>query len=363
MRPSQTAVEEIFKQAAGMDSTVRVPRSLLPELSRRFVPTSPYTRDKMFNNMATRRVSIFRDVPVLVRRRSSQPSEREALVSALSKLFPRSERARVQVGPTHRVTRLPVREVMRRWSGGRAIVGVTDLHIRGTRVEEVIDTKVLSDFNIIIRGSEALSLQEMMTLVIASRGNVTDSHSDDPDGTNHCFFGKKLWLAWDTFDGMRSGLQDVERQDVYGQATFSMRRFLSLKSACWFLVSDGDTLYLPGGLTHKVFTLEPYLGVGSFHMGLPSCLDSLTRWIVHGSLWSINDQKKECVGLLDDALGAAIRVARRAKAGGPTVRRRWGYDHLRKSYSVWKQALSQSEQKRVGAHPRMTEFIELARSA
>jgi hypothetical protein len=37
------------------------------------------------------------------------------------------------------------------------------------------------------------------------RPTFTDSHSDDPDGSNHCFVGRKLWLVWDTFLGIGRG--------------------------------------------------------------------------------------------------------------------------------------------------------------
>jgi len=260
------------------------------------------------------------------------------------------------------MTRLPVREIMRRWSTHRAIVGVTDLHIRGTRVEEIIDTKALSDFNTLICGSANLSSQEMMTLVIASPGNVTDSHSDDPDGTNHCFFGQKLWLAWDAFEGMAAGLEDVERQDVYGQASFDMARFLALRSSRWFLVSTGDTLFLPGNLTHKVLTLESYLGVGSFHVGLPSSLDSFTRWLHHGPLWSINDTKKENSDLVDEAIDVNLRIAHRARTGSEQIRRRWGYDYLHDAYRTWKRSTRSPIQRTVLAHSGFRELVEIARS-
>jgi len=104
-----------------------------------------------------------------------------------------------------------------------------------------------------------------MTLVISSQGNVTDSHSDDPDGSNHCFVGRKLWLAWDTFEGRAAGLQDCSRDLVRERARFDLATFAALPSACWWTVGAGETLFLPGRLTHRVITLEPYIGIGSFY--------------------------------------------------------------------------------------------------
>lgn len=358
---SDTALRTLWDTAQGMDHTLRVSGAQLRALRQKLVRAEAFTRDRMFHNMAQRRVSVFRQVPVLVRgyRKAQQ---REALIEALQSKFPRGETSRVQVGPSHSATRLPVREIMRRWLGGRAIVGVTDLHIRGTRVEEVIDTKALSDFNMLIRGSDDLALQEMLTLVISSTGNVTDSHTDDPDGTNHCFFGKKLWLAWDCFEGMAAGLEDGERQYVAKQAKFSIAKFLKVGSACWFLVSTGDTLFLPGNLTHKVLTLEPYLGIGSFNLGLPNSLDSLTRWIHHGPLWSMNDPKGENAGLVDEAAKITLRIARLAQAGPHKVKKRWGFDHLNRSYATWRRTVAPDVRARMLRHPAFRAVVEIARS-
>ena len=359
---NKNALQRLWKEAERMDPTLRVTTSQMSKLWQKFVEPEQFSQHNMFLNMAQRKVSIFRDVPVLVRNYEGADT-RATLIDALSKKFPPRETSRVQVGPSQRVTRLPVREIMRRWLGGRAIVGVTDLHIRNTRVEEVINTDALSFFNTLIRGSEDLALQEMMTLVIASRGNVTDSHTDDPDGTNHCFFGKKLWLAWDTFEGMSAGLEDVERQDVYGKAKFTMSTFLSLKSARWFFVSTGETLFLPGNLAHKVVTLEPYLGVGSFHVGLPSSLDSFTRWLYYGPLWSIGDRKGEHADLVDEAAKATLRIARRVQAGSQRVQERWGYAEMKSAYNIWRRSVKADVRNRVMEHKGFRELVEIAKNA
>lgn len=356
------ASSRLWQQAEEMDRTLRITPRHFESLHRKFVRPTTFSRHSMFLNMARREVSIFRGVPVLVHGDKAS-NTRDTLIAALSKKFPPRENSRVQVGPSHHSTNLPVREIMRRWLRGRAIVGVTDLHIRGTKVEDVIDTAALSDFNVIICGSDDLAREEMMTLVIASPGNVTDSHSDDPSGTNHCFFGKKLWLAWDTFEGMPSGLQDVERQSVPGQAKFDMSRFLALQSSRWFLVSTGDTLFLPGNLTHKVVTLEPYLGVGSFYLGLPSSLDSLTRWIYHGPLWSILDPKKENAGLVDEAAKVVLRVARRAHFGPMKLKDRWGYHYMYAAYAAWKKSANPETRRCALEHPTFRSIVEIAKSS
>ena len=123
-------------------------------------------------------------------------------------------------------------------------------------MEEVIAPEVLSAFNLLTRSSPGARRQEMFSFVISSRGHLTDSHSDAPDSSNFCFTGRKLWLAWDTYEGAGYGLQDVERTPVKGRARFDMRSWLSLRSARWFLVNPGETLFLPASMTHKVITLE-----------------------------------------------------------------------------------------------------------
>lgn len=203
----------------------------------------------------------------------------------------------------------------------------------------------------------------MMTLVIASPGNVTDSHSDDPDGTNHCFSGCKLWLVWDVFEGMAAGLEDVEREDVEGSARFDMARFLSLASSRWFLVSTGDTLFLPGSLTHKVLTMESYLGVGSFHIGLPGCLDTFTRWLHHGPLWSIDDPRRENAGLVDEAVEITLDVVRRARRGSERLRDRFGYDWLSESHRVWLRKTTREVRESALRHPAFAKLVALARSS
>lgn len=358
----ENSLTSLWERVGQMDRTVRISPRQVPALQKKQIRSQPYSRSAMFDAMAKRRAAVFRGVPVDTQRHE-RLDPTDSLVHALSTKFPRRETSRVQVGPAAIQKRLPVREIMRRWRGRRAVVGVTDLHIRGTKLEEFIDTRALSNFNLIIRGSDRLSSQEMLTLVIASPGNVTDSHSDDPDGTNHCFTGQKLWLAWETFEGIEAGMQDVERQDVYGPAKFSMRNFLSLKSSCWWLVTDGDTLFLPSNLTHKVFTLEYYLGVGSFHVGLPGCLDNLSRWLYYGPLWSLNDPQAENEDLVDEIASICLRTARRTARASNRARDRWGYAQLISGYRHWLATTKRHIRDEVMHHDDFRQLVDIARIA
>jgi hypothetical protein len=166
-----------------------------------------------------------------------------------------------------------------------------------------------------------------MTLVISSKGNVTDSHSDDPDGSNHSFCGRKLWLGWETFEGQAAGLEDNSRGAKNDPAAFNLKAFLSLPSSCWFTVSSGETLFLPGRLTHKVLTLEPYLGVGSFYVALPCAVDTITRWTLHHALWELPTRENDhLVGEITRAIAKKVHALR---SGSRKDRDRWGYDFLR----------------------------------
>lgn len=358
---SMESIKELFSIGSSMDPTVRVQPRQLRRLRTKFVPAERFSKDRMFANMAASEISILRGTPVRVKQRAGK-SKRDALVQSLRAFGPHAAN-RVQIGPSQRVVELSVREIMRRWTGGRAIIGVTDLHIRGTPLDRVINTNSLCDFNLLLRGSESLSRQEMMTLVIASPGNVSDSHSDDPEGSNHCFMGKKLWLVWDVFEGMSAGLEDVSRQDVFARARFDMERFVSLPSSRWCLVQRGDTLFLPGRFSHKVITLEPYLGVGSFHVGLPSCLETLGRWIEHGPLWSIDDPLGDNDGLVDEAVQVALRVACRVRAGSTAAKRRWGYSHFRRSEVLWRKRTSRTSRDRLMSHDGFAALVDTARSS
>jgi hypothetical protein len=289
-----------------------------------------------------------------------------ALNAALLRGFGDEPCARAQVGPQRARRHLRVAELMRRWHSGRHLVSVTDLHVRGTPLARQIDTRALSAFNLLPRGNPAMQRQEMMTLVISSAGNVTDSHSDDPDGSNHCFVGRKLWLAWDTFEGRAAGLQDCEREPVDGQARFTMAAFCSVPSARWWTIEDGQTLFLPGRYTHKVVTLAPYIGIGSFYVTPASCLDSLMRWYVNGPLWGgpEADPDGDNAGLVD----AIVRTMQRrteALAGAPAAQRQaWGFGHAAAGARAWRRRWPRVVRERVCAeHPALAALAQCLAAA
>jgi hypothetical protein len=322
-----------FEAAGRFDHSIRVGRDVFPRMLRRYVPPMPYSRATMFGHMLAGEPSILAGFPVPLRGplRELPPADAgRALIHWLATRRSR-ETHRIYTGPTGMRRELTLRDIAVKWRANRTRFGVTDLYIRGTMMEDVIAPEVLSRFNLLPHSSAGAREQEMFSFVIASRGHVTDSHSDDPDSTNYCFVGKKLWLAWDTYEGMRRGLQDVERVPVYRQARFDMEAWLSLRSARWFVVNAGETLFLPAHLTHKVVTLEPYVGVGGFFLALPNCLRLLAHWIVRGPLWS----KRDSTGYRDDLLGEIAQSVRDTvlylRGAPPKDRAQWGYDYLTRS--------------------------------
>jgi hypothetical protein len=253
---------------------------------------------------------------------------------------------------------MKVRELIERWEQERAVLSVTDLHFRKTRFEKLIDTSELSNFNILCNdpefGDEFIDKLEMMTLVISAKGNVTDSHTDDCDGTNHCFTGRKLWLAWDMSEGRKRGLQDCTRDIVEDQAAFDMRRFLSLPSAKWFVIKGGETLFLPGNFAHKVITLEPYIGAGSFNVTLPGALGTLSRWHLHGST-DVHRNK-----LLGKITSATIRRVHALRSTSRKTRDEWGLPHLRRVVAQWQRRENDEAKGLLLSDAKFASFIEVA---
>jgi hypothetical protein len=100
-------------------------------------------------------------------------------------------------------------------------------------------------------------------------------------------------------------------------------------------VEPGETLFLPGKLTHKVVTLEAYMGIGSFYVSPVSCLDSLSRWYLHQPLWSLDDRKGENAGLVDEIAGTMRQQLQKLARQSPVRRQQWGLDFVRLATDRW----------------------------
>lgn len=345
-------ISSLWRDASEIDAKLRVRKRHLPLLAEKRVLPRPYSRDVLFRNMGREPV-IFTDFHV-------RGPRGEGVAELIRNGFHPKQTARVQAGPSRYRTYLRVPDLMRRWSARRTLVSVTDLHIRGTRLETDLGVETLSDFNLLPAGSERMNHQEMMTLVIGAAGNVTNSHSDDPDGSNHCFMGRKLWLAWETFEGRAAGLGDDSR--YFEKFTrFDLDAFLSLSSSCWWTVSEGQTLFLPGKLTHRVITLEHYLGVGSFFVALPSCVTTIARWMTHGPLWSLNGRRGNDDLVEEIARAATLRIRSLCSASS-AERERWGADYTRRDAEDWETAAPHEQRAQLMRHVEFAELFEAARA-
>lgn len=348
----RVADERLWYEARDMDATVAVGRGSIDRLGSKRVRAERYSERRLFSCIAGGQPVVFRDfaVPVAVDPRAAGGGD---LAATIAESFRPSIRARVQLGPARDRRTMSVPDVVGRWKRGRAIVSVTDLHVRGTGFERAVDLSALSGFNLLPECPDPASRLEIMSLVISSRGNVTESHTDDPDGSNHSFVGKKLWLAWDRIEGQARGLQDVSRDDVRGRAAFDMRTFASLDSARWFVVSSGDTLFLPGSMAHKVITLEPYLGIGGFYVALPGLIGTMNRWV-----------NQDPVDVTPRQLAQLATVAARkirSLQGAPTnERERWGIEYFERALRSWLRGPRDAERAALETHPDFRRVLRAA---
>jgi hypothetical protein len=326
---------QLWEQARQIDPTLKVLPHQLPSLGRRRLQPTPFSRNALFAAMRRGKPIVFDDLAVPVRG-EIRLGVSVAVLQAMRAAVPRRSKIRVWCGPSATQKYVTADELLRRWTGRRARVSVTDLHIRGTKVVRHIDCSQLGDFNLLAEAGGEVGDQEMLTMVISSAGTFTDSHSDDPDGSNHCFAGRKLWLVWDTFLGLSRQLDDVERVNVRGpQARFSMSDFLSVPGSRWFTVEAGQTLFLPGHLTHKVITLDDYLGVGSFFVMFPSYLRTLHRWTRHTPLWALNRPVGQRLELVDEITRRVIRKMNRLTRSPEAEWSRWGLAYLTSEVAEW----------------------------
>jgi hypothetical protein len=347
----QPTILEVWKRAGRIDPTLSLSRRHLSALSRRQLRPVSFSRELLFSCMAKGAPVLFKNLPVPVRG-EHKLGVREAVLRALNAGFPRDFNVRVRCGPGATPRRMVIEEMLRRWLSGRARISVTDLHIRGTRVMSGIQSSSLSEFNILAEDKGAVGTEEMLTMVVSSAGTFTDSHTDDPDGSNHCFVGRKLWLVWDTCLGLSHKLEDVERCQLYTRdAAFSMAGFLSVPGSRWFIVEPGYTLFLPGQLTHKVITLEDYLGVGSFFVMLPGYLRTLARWTEHTPLWALNLPAHRRMELVDQITKRVIDKVYELTSASEQQRSRWGIAHLRAAVNDWQRTSSAQAQDSLLGNP------------
>jgi len=330
---------DAWKFISEIDPTINFKEKQYKRVKQKQLYSSTYSRETLFKNMAKGQISVFKDYPIDL----SSSIKKKGIHDVFSKLKV-EHNIKVNMGPSATVKYKGINEISSMLKNGQAKLGITDLHFRNTNLHHHLDVKNLSYYNVLCRSTEEAKTQEMMTFVVATKGYFTDSHSDDPDGTNHCIKGNKLWLAWDTFEGSQHGIEDVERTGTYGdQASFDLDTFLKLKSSKWFHVKTGETLFLPGHLSHKVFTLDEYYGYGSFYVSLPNLLRTISRWILHRPLWEKEIHSNST--LIDEILKTALNIINRLESSSRLEKQRWGYDFIPISINHWKREYSTKEKK------------------
>jgi hypothetical protein len=325
-------------------------------LARKYVEPQVFSRAALFT-------SLIRDQPIVVSNlcipiEGSETNRQKPLLEGIKSKIAQAERIKVRAGQAETPVYLSSRDLVARWEGGRAKLCVTDFHFRETWLEHSVDLRPLSEFNLLAHAGGSIADEEMMTLVMSSQGAFTDSHSDDLDVSNHCVTGRKLWLVWDTQEGRKAGLEDVERDIVYDRAAFDLSTFCKLESARWLTVGPEETLFLPGKFTHRVITLERYLGFGSFFVSFPNLLQTATRWTTLPPLWTLqkgNDHLVDAIlAFAVDRLGDLLTTSSATKDA-------WGLQYLPLGLRRWLRTASMADRHRVQARPGVRELVRLAK--
>ncbi len=348
MKMDKAQIQQLFAQAAEFDPTLKPAKQFLSRLPRKMISPITYDREVLFRNMADGKISVFENFPSPLRTPALRKNNDHAQVVLNGLLKSRlKKKIRAKTGRLKTEKYFSVQELVKKWKSGRGIFNVTDFHFRESKIDQVINPARLSQFNLYPGLNDEIAQQEMMTIVMSTVGGCSDSHSDDSDGSNHCFVGKKLWLAWDTNEGLAAGVEDLERVDVFTACKFDFKSWLSLKSACWFTVENGQTLFMPGHLTHKVITLEPYLGVGSFYLSLPNFLRTLSKWVLHKPNWQVVEATGYADGLYPEVLNKFINKINRLSNASENTQHNWGYDFLGYATQSWTKQYSNSQRKQL----------------
>ena len=347
----------MFSEVAQYDSSLKISPHMIQDLMARRIAPSAFSRERLFRSMAKGEIVLCKNYPAPTLRGIG--ANANALIRKELRAWNRSKKIRVSCGPSATTKYITGKQLMERWEAERGIVNVTDLHIRNSKVESIIDPHILSWFNLLVDCSEDTSRQEMMTMVVSSAGSLSDSHSDAPDGSNHCFEGRKMWLMWDTFEGFEYGMQDCSREAVESMCSFDMKRFLSMKSSRWLVISPGQTLFLPGDYTHKVVTLEKYIGVGSFYVSPHNCLRTLSRWLLHRPLWALNKSDVAQDSIILEVARAAEFAVNKIKTGSKNMQRKWEYDALPHSLRSWKRSTSEKQRRFLQTMPHFNDYLSV----
>lgn len=349
MRTSD-ALDQYWDAAAKTDKSLQGWRRCRSKLKEIELRSQPYSRTKLFSAVALQKPIIFDDFPVRAQLDRFFDNDHDP-ADKLRRLFRKSTATTLsRLGPAKRVRYLPIREVIDKWEKGRGLISANDIFYRTEGFDQVFDCSAISSFNILPTSPPRIRYLEVATMLMGTKGCMTDSHSDDPDGCNYCILGRKFWLVWDRKEGQQNGLADCEHDYVYAQAKFDLARFAGLSSARWFTLSQGQTLFLPGNHTHKVITIARYLGISSFYVGLPNALSSLSRWELNRTIMVTPPLRNQIIKLL-------TRQLERIATGPADQKLTWGFDHLKQSLNYWKRKHALPERARLLSNPHFRTLV------
>ena len=166
-------VWEALQQARQYDQTLKGvrDRSLWPGMMSRYVAPVSYTREARFSQMLAGEPIVVEGFPIPSRGPIRHLPAADAGEAIIDWMMASKEEGkhRVYSGPagTRREDALP--EIARHWRANRTPFGVTDLHIRGTGIEEVIAPEGLERLQSAPRLEPRAGAQEMFSFVISSR--------------------------------------------------------------------------------------------------------------------------------------------------------------------------------------------------
>jgi len=344
-----------WEDAAGTDPTLAARSGPPRALGSKQIHPVRYSRKRLFTAMARQEPVIFADSPLRASFGAFFVPGRDPVEQLRPHIRP-SSTTLARLGPAQTLRRMRVHDLMDRWQRDRQRVVANDTYFRDLKLDRVFDCDAISDFNILRNTPLRISDLEVATILLGTAGCMTDSHSDDPDGANHCIAGKKLWLVWDRREGERRGIEDTEYGPARRRARFDLRSFASLPSAGWFLMTPGRTLFLPGHLTHKVITLERYCGISSFYVSLPNALASLSRWRLRGARMVTESLWREILALV-------ARRLRLVSAGDRRAKERWGFYFIPEALRHWSRRHTERDRARMLADPAFRGLHEAMRRA
>ncbi len=343
--------KETWNKASSWDKSLAIGPDLESSLCSKKLARRSFSRGGMFKHMAEGRVYLVRDLAIATAVPDVKSNKSEFMGMISEAFLQQDKKARIQRGKSATRGLMPVPDLVESWLRGRSVVSTTNLRFRGTAIERQIDVSPLSFYNLLPEFGEEIRSLEIMSLLISTAGNVTDSHTDDFDVSNHCFIGSKLWLVWDRIEGQKQGLEDCTHDQVYDWAKFDMRTFLELESSHWLVVSEGDTLFLPGHFAHKVITLESYAGFGSFHFNFANLIMSFKRWLLDEPIYVTRDMLEVISEKIDGWMASK-------DAASLSLRKNAGAAYLNLARRHWLETESDSEKGRLFEDPVFSSMFQ-----